>query len=69
MMEILKELWRDESGATAVEYALIAGFMAAAIVVGVVKSGLYTKIENLFKTIDNKIGKAQGELQQGHPIP
>ena len=69
MMEILKELWRDESGATTVEYALIAGFMAAAIVVGIVNTGLYKKIQNLFKAININTGKAQGELQTGHPIP
>ncbi len=67
MMEILKELWRDESGATAVEYALIAGLMAAALVV--VISSFKDSLTNLFKTITGKMKEAQGELQTGHPNP
>ena len=67
MTEILKELWRDESGASAVEYALIAGLMAAALVavIGTFRDSL-TK---LFDTISGQMDKAQGELQTGHPNP
>ena len=32
MKEQLAQFWKDEEGATAIEYALIAGLMAVAIV-------------------------------------
>ena len=32
MFSLLKSLWKDESGVTAVEYGLIAGLMAALLV-------------------------------------
>ncbi len=67
MMGILKELWRDESGASAVEYALIAGLMAAALVavIGTFKDSL----TNLFNTIAGKMNEAQSEIQTGHSNP
>ncbi len=67
MMGILKELWGDESGASAVEYALIAGLMAAALVavIGTFKDSL----TNLFNTIAGKMNEAQSEIQTGHPNP
>jgi pilus assembly protein Flp/PilA len=34
MKSQLVQFWKDEEGATAIEYALIAGLIAAAIVVG-----------------------------------
>lgn len=45
---------RDRSGATAVEYALLAGMMAV-VIVGITAmvsgtNGMYTKIETAFKT-------------------
>jgi len=67
MMGILKELWGDESGASAVEYALIAGLMAAALVavIGTFKDSL----TNLFNTIAGKMNEAQSEIQTGHSNP
>ena len=66
-MEILKEIWMDESGASAVEYALIAGLMAAALVavIGTFK----TSLTGLFDKITGRMDEAQRELQTGHPIP
>ena len=60
-MGILKEIWRDESGASAVEYALIAGLMAAALVavIGTFRDSL----TNLFNTITGKMDEAQGQMQ------
>lgn len=42
MFTILKSLWKDEDGASAVEYGLIAGLIAVAIVTaaGVVGTNL-----------------------------
>ncbi len=67
MMGILKELWRDESGASAVEYALIAGLMAAALVA--VIATFKDSLTNLFNTIAGKINEAQSEIQTGHSNP
>ena len=39
---ILKELWEDESAATAVEYALIAALIAAASAVAISQLGQHT---------------------------
>jgi len=64
-MGILKELWKDESGATAIEYALIAGLMAAALVAAI--ATFKDSLTNLFNTIAGKMDEAQSELQTGHP--
>lgn len=66
-MGILKELWKDESGATAIEYALIAGLMAAALVAAI--ATFKDSLTNLFNTIAGKMNEAQSELQTGHPNP
>ncbi|MAL78309.1 MAG: Flp family type IVb pilin [Sneathiella sp.] len=51
MMKILlSKLINDESGVTAVEYALMAA--AAAAVVGVAGAAFYTKLETAFNAID-----------------
>lgn len=61
MMEILKDLWRDESGATAVEYGLIAGIMAAALVT--VLYAFKDKLTSLFGNINLKIQDASDNVQ------
>ena len=38
-MSSLRRFWRDQSGATAIEYALIGGFISIVIVVGATQSG------------------------------
>jgi len=60
MTEILKELWRDESGATAVEYGLIAGIMAAALVT--VLYAFKDKLIGLFGNITNKLQDASNDV-------
>ncbi|WP_373085691.1 Flp family type IVb pilin [Sneathiella sp.] len=50
MKNIIKNLWADESGVTAVEYALMAA--AAAAVVGVAGTAFYTKLQTAFENID-----------------
>ena len=62
-MEILKELWRDESGATAVEYGLIAGLMAAAILVAIKQTDFAGKLKTLFSNISGKMNEAAGQVQ------
>ena len=56
MKQILKHcraLWRDESGAAAVEYGLLAGLISVVIVTGVTALG--GKLESVFTTIANAI--------------
>ena len=49
----LKAFWRDESGATAIEYGLIAAGIAVAII-SVVK-GLGTKLNTTFSSISTQL--------------
>lgn len=53
MKNQLMQFWKDEEGATAIEYALIAGLIAAVIVVAVTTLG--TDISTLFNTIAGKV--------------
>ena len=39
MTEMIKNFWKDEEGATAIEYGLIAGLIAVGIVVGATALG------------------------------
>jgi len=50
LSKILRKLINDESGVTAVEYALMAA--AAAAVVGVAGTTFYGKIQTAFNSID-----------------
>jgi pilus assembly protein Flp/PilA len=52
-MAILKSFLRDESGATAIEYGLIAAGISVAIIVTV--QGLGTKLNNVFGNVTNAI--------------
>ncbi len=50
---MIKTLWRDESGVTAIEYGLIAGLMAAVLVVVL---GVFSdKLKDLFDAISGKL--------------
>jgi len=52
-MAILKSFLRNESGATAIEYGLIAAGISVAIIT--VVQGLGTKLANTFSGIDSKL--------------
>ena len=52
-MAILKSFLRDESGATAIEYGLIAAGISVAIVV--VVQGLGTKLSDTFTNVSSKL--------------
>jgi Flp pilus assembly pilin Flp len=58
MTHILTKLMKDESGVTAVEYALMAA--AAAAVVGVAGTAFYTKLQTAFNEIDLSGGGSGG---------
>jgi pilus assembly protein Flp/PilA len=53
-MKLLKRFWTDQSGATAIEYGLIAAGIAVAIIT-VVKT-LGTKVKGTFTTISGALG-------------
>ncbi len=60
MIRIIKELWNDESGVTAIEYGLIAGMMAAALVVAL---GLFSEqLKTLFSAITDKLGEVTDDI-------
>jgi pilus assembly protein Flp/PilA len=55
MTNLIKRFTNDESGATAIEYGLIAGLIAVAIIVGAGSLGnaLNTQFDGLATTITN----------------
>src|SRR2546427_674823 len=58
MTEMIKNFWKDEEGATAIEYGLIAGLIAVGIVVGATALG--TDLNGLFNRLATKLnGLAQ----------
>ncbi|MEL7040944.1 MAG: Flp family type IVb pilin [Pseudomonadota bacterium] len=52
----MQEFFKNESGATAVEYGLIAALIAVAII-GAVQA-LGTELKGTFEVIDSKVGGA-----------
>jgi pilus assembly protein Flp/PilA len=52
-LTVLKSFMRDQSGATAIEYGLIAAGISVAIVT--VVTGLGTKLSDTFGNVSNKI--------------
>ena len=52
-MAVLKSFLRDESGATAIEYGLIAAGISVAIIT--VVQGLGTKLSNVFSNVSMAI--------------
>jgi pilus assembly protein Flp/PilA len=53
MKSIIKSFFKDESGATAIEYGLIAAGIAIAIITAV--NGLGTKLSTNFETISTSL--------------
>lgn len=52
-MRLIAKFWSDESGATAIEYGLIATGIAVAVIP--VITGLGTKLKTTFSTISTAI--------------
>ncbi|GBD45147.1 hypothetical protein HRbin40_02649 [bacterium HR40] len=55
-MEMLRTLWRDEDGATAIEYGLIAALVAVAII-GIL-STLGTNLVSVFTEVSDQLQSA-----------
>jgi pilus assembly protein Flp/PilA len=53
MTKLLNKLARDRKGATAIEYGLIAAFIALAIVGSL--PGIHTALQNTFGNIKNSL--------------
>jgi pilus assembly protein Flp/PilA len=53
MKRCLSNFWNDESGATAIEYGLIAAGIALAIIAAV--NGLGTNLNNTFTSINTSL--------------
>jgi pilus assembly protein Flp/PilA len=58
MLKNLSSLLRDEEGATAIEYGLIVGLIAAVIIVVLTATG--TNLTTLFTTVDSAIAATAG---------
>ena len=56
MRNLMKKLAGNRNGATAIEYGLIAGLVAVAIVVAVTATG--TNLTSLFGTVNTDIAAA-----------
>lgn len=50
---ILKHFWKDESGATAIEYGLIAALIAVVIITGITAVG--TKLSTTFSDLSTSL--------------
>lgn len=55
-MNLFRRFLRDEAGATAIEYALIAAFMAAVVIAGMAVLG--PALETAFSDIATELGAA-----------
>jgi pilus assembly protein Flp/PilA len=53
MRAILRNFWNDQSGATAIEYGLIAALIAVVIITGVTAVG--TKLSTTFTNISTTL--------------
>ncbi|MBI1891481.1 MAG: Flp family type IVb pilin [Burkholderiales bacterium] len=60
ILNIARQFWNDEEGATAVEYGLLAALIAIAIIVGVNTAG--TNLNALFNRIAACLTNPRGAL-------
>ena len=61
MKTFLKNLWEDESGATAIEYGLIVGIMAAVIIT--VLNTFSDQLDRLFQAITGELEQVTGDIE------
>lgn len=59
MTKLLNKLARDRKGATAIEYGLIAAFIALAIVGSL--PGIHDALQSTFGKVSNQLGTAVNE--------
>ncbi|REG52295.1 pilus assembly protein Flp/PilA [Paraburkholderia sp. BL6669N2] len=56
MKNTIKKFWREEDGVAAIEYGLLAGLIAVAIIATVTTMG--ANLRAVFTTISNKLATA-----------
>jgi len=56
MLRFFRKLRKDENGATAIEYGLIAGLISVVIITAVTLVG--SELSNVFDYIGSELGKA-----------
>ncbi|TDI63282.1 MAG: Flp family type IVb pilin [Alphaproteobacteria bacterium] len=56
MFKLIRKLRRDEEGATAIEYGLIAALISVAAIIAM--QALGTSLNNIFNTISGKMDSA-----------
>jgi pilus assembly protein Flp/PilA len=61
-MRKFAKILKSESGATAIEYGLIAAFIALAIYIGAQAAG--NGLDVMFQTVGNKMTEAANEINQ-----
>ncbi len=62
-MQLLRKLYHDETGATAIEYGLIAALVSVAII-GILTT-LGTNLTNTFQTVADELGSGSGSSGGG----
>lgn len=63
MMKLLRRLRRDESGATAIEYGLIAALISVALIAGA--SQLGTSLNEAFADLSDTIDDPKSKIPSG----
>jgi pilus assembly protein Flp/PilA len=53
MTKFFKSLWRDEDGATAIEYGLLAALISVVIIVAVTTLG--STLDGVFTSVDDQL--------------
>ena len=54
-MRLIRDLWKDRSGATAIEYGLLAALISVAMIAGIGAIG--NNLQNVFTTVANQVGQ------------
>ena len=57
MKDQIIKFWRDEEGATAIEYGLIAAFIALALTASL--PSIRKNLTGVFNTVDTELGQAK----------
>lgn len=59
-MKTLNKLWKDESGATAIEYGLIAALVGVVLIIALRFLG--SELSKTFNTVGNELSKARSKV-------
>jgi len=65
MMQQVIKFMRDEEGATAVEYGLIVGLIAAVLIAVLTTLGGSTGLQGLFQAVSTKVTAATASVSGG----